>query len=71
MRSLLYLCVLSGIRCNPVIQTFYRHLLKAGKPTRVAMVACLRKLLVLLHAMLRSQQAWRAESASCPAAALT
>ena len=57
MRSLLHLCVLSGIRCNPVIQAFYRHLLKAGKPTRVAMVACMRKLLVLLNAMLRSQQA--------------
>jgi transposase len=69
VRSLLYMCVLSGLRYNPVIQTFYRHLLKAGKPTKVAMVACMRKLLVLLNAMLRSQQAWRSESASCPAAA--
>ena len=68
VRSLLYMCVLSGLRYNPVIQAFYRHLLKAGKPTKVAMVACMRKLLILLNAMLRSQQAWRAESASCPAA---
>lgn len=68
-RSLLYRCVLSGIRCHPVIQTFYRHLVKAGQPTSVALVACLRKLLVLLPAMLRSQPGWRSESASCPAAA--
>jgi transposase len=53
-----------------VIQPFYRHLLKAGKPSKVSMVACMRKLLVLLNAMLRSQQAWRAESVSCPTAAL-
>lgn len=70
VRSLLYRCVLSGIRCNPVIQNFYRHLLKAGKPTRVALVACMRKLLVMLHAMRRSQQAWRSVPASCPTVAL-
>ena len=70
VRSLLYMGVLSGIRCNPVIQVFSRHLLKAGKPARVAMVACMRKLLVILNAMLRSQQPWCSDSASCPAAAL-
>lgn len=58
VRSLLYMCVLSGIRCNPAIQAFYKHLLTIGKPTRVAMVACMRKLLVILNAMLQTQQPW-------------
>lgn len=59
VRSLLYMCVLSGIRCNPVIQSFYRHLLAVGKPPRVAMVACMRKLLVILNAMLQTRQPWQ------------
>lgn len=69
VRSLLYMGVLSGIRGNPVIQAFYRPLLTAGKPAKVAMVACRRKWLVILHAMLRSQQAWSSVPASCPAVA--
>jgi transposase len=66
LRSLLYMCVVSGIRCNEKIQTFYRHLLAAGKPPKVAIVACMRKLLVILNAMLHSQQPWRSEIPSLP-----
>jgi transposase len=47
LRSLLYMCVISGIRCNQKIQAFYRRLLAAGKPPKVAIVACMRKLLFL------------------------
>ena len=64
LRCLLYMSVVSGIRCNQKIQAFYRHLLKAGKPSKVAIVACMRKLLVILNAMLRSKQVWRSAVSS-------
>ena len=70
LRSLLYMSVVSGLRWNYKIRDFYQHLLAAGKAPKVAIVACMRKLIIILNAMLHSQQAWRAESASCPAAAL-
>jgi transposase len=56
LRLLLYMCVVSGIRCNEKIHAFYRHLRAAGKPPKVAIVACMRKLLVILNAMLHSQR---------------
>ncbi len=59
LRSLLYMSVVAGVRFNPTIRTFYRHLRAAGKPPKVALVACMRKLLVILNAMLKSQQPWR------------
>jgi transposase len=67
LRSLLYMCVVAGLRCNETIQGFYRHLLAAGKPSKVAIVACMRKLLVILHAMLHSQKAWRSATPSVQA----
>jgi transposase len=59
LRSLLYMSVVSGLRCNETIQAFYKHLLAAGKPPKVALVACMRKLIVILNAILESQEAWR------------
>jgi transposase len=50
--------VVAGIRFNTTIQTFYKHLRAAGKPPKVALVACMRKLLVILNAIVRSQQPW-------------
>ncbi|HMF79132.1 MAG TPA: IS110 family transposase [Bryobacteraceae bacterium] len=64
LRSLLYMSVVAGLRCNATIRTFYKHLLLAGKPKKVALVACMRKLLVILNAMLQSQQMWRADVAA-------
>ena len=49
---------LVATRRNPVIRAFYRHLLAAGKPKRVALVAGMRKLLTILNAMIKSQQPW-------------
>ncbi len=51
--------VVAGIRFNATIQAFYKHLRATGKPPKVALVACMRKLLVILDAMLKSQQPWR------------
>lgn len=59
LRSLLYMSVVVGIRFNATIREFYNHLKAGGKAPKVALVACMRKLLVILNAMLKSQQPWR------------
>jgi transposase len=59
VRAALYMGALVATRCNPLIRAFYRRLLAAGKPKKVALVACMHKLLTILNAMLRSQTAWR------------
>jgi len=58
VRQALYMAVLSAARFNPVIRAFYQRLRAAGKPHKVAAIACVRKLLVILNAMLRDQRAW-------------
>jgi transposase len=57
-RAPLYMATLVAIRHNPVIRPFYRRLHDAGKPAKVALVACMRKLLTMLNAMLRDRRAW-------------
>lgn len=61
VRKSLYMAALVGTRFNPVISAFYRKLLSKGKPKKVALVAAVRKLLVILNAMLKSGRAWKAE----------
>jgi transposase len=58
VRSVLFMSTLAAIRFNPVIARFYKHLLAAGKPKMVALVACMRKLLTILNAMLKSGTPW-------------
>ena len=57
-RTALYLAALSGRRWNPVLRTFYERLRAAGKPTKVALIACARKLLTILNAMVRDRRHW-------------
>jgi transposase len=57
-RKALYMCTLAGIRCNATIKQFYTRLRKAGKPGKVAMVACMRKLLTILNSMIKHHQRW-------------
>ena len=59
VRHLLYLATMTAIRCDPAIQAYYQQLLSRGKQKKVAMIACMRKLLVCLNAMLRTNQPWR------------
>lgn len=59
VRTVLYMAALSATRCNPVIRAFYRKLRDAGKPAKVALVACIRKLLTILNAMLRTKTTWK------------
>jgi transposase len=58
VRPVLYMVTLAAIRCNPVIQAFYRRLLAAGKHKKVALVACMRKLLTILNAMVKHRTPW-------------
>lgn len=58
VRHALYMATLVATRHNPVIRTFYRHLLAAGKAKLVALVASMRKLLTILNAMVKAQRAW-------------
>ncbi len=58
VRSVLYMATLSAIRYNPVIKRFYQHLLAQGKVKKVALTACMRKLLVILNTMVKSGQDW-------------
>ena len=58
VRAALYIAALVATRCNPVIKTFYERLLQAGKPKKVALTACMRKLLTILNVMVRDQCPW-------------
>lgn len=58
VRRALYMAALSGSKSNPIIRTFYERLLANGKEKKVALAACMRKLLVILNAMLRDQKPW-------------
>lgn len=59
VRCVLYMATLTATRCNPVIGAFYRRLMASGKPHKVAMTACMRKMLVIMNAMMRDQVPWR------------
>jgi transposase len=59
VRAALYMPTLAAIRCNPAIRALYRRLREAGKPPKVALVACMRKLLVILNAILRDGRVWQ------------
>jgi transposase len=59
IRTTLYMAALAATRHNPVIASFYRRLLAAGKPKKLALTACMRKLLTILNAMLRDGKPWQ------------
>ncbi len=59
VRSGLYMATMAAIRCNPAIKGFYQRLMAAGKCHKVAATACMRKLLIIVNAMLRDQTLWQ------------
>lgn len=59
VREALYMGALIASRFNPAIKEFYERLVEAGKPKKVALVACMRKLLVILNAVMRDRTHWR------------
>jgi transposase len=61
VRTLLYMAATTAIRSNPVIRAFYERLRSRGKPHKVATVACMRKMLTILNAMVRQSTPWTPE----------
>ncbi len=58
VRKVLYMATLVATRVNPVIRSFYERLLAAWKEKKVALTACMRKLLVILNSMIRNYRSW-------------
>jgi len=58
LRRVLFMAALSASKCNPVIRAFYQSLLNRGKEKKVALVACMRKMLGILNAMVRKEETW-------------
>ena len=59
MRAALYMSTLVAVKHNPVLRAFYDRLLAAGKPKKVALTACMHKLVLILNALLRQGVAWQ------------
>jgi transposase len=61
VRATLYMSTLVAVRCNPVLTRFYGRLRAAGKAKKVALTACMRKLLTILNAMVKHQKPWHVQ----------
>ncbi len=64
LRSALYMAALTAIRHNPFIKNLYLRLRAVGKQAKVALVACMRKILTILNAMARDRTMWRQTAAA-------
>ncbi len=62
VRATLYMAALVAARVNPVIRRMYVRLREAGRPAKVALTACMRKLLTILNAIIRDRKAWEANA---------
>lgn len=58
LRAALYMAALVATRCNPIIRPFYQRLLAAGKLKKVALTACMHKLLIILNAIVKYKTPW-------------
>ncbi len=54
-RKALYMAVVTGTRCNPRLRSYYEKLRASGKAAKVALVACMRKLLIIMNAMVKAK----------------
>jgi transposase len=59
VRCVLYMATLTATRCNPVIKQFFDRLIASGKPFKVAITACMRKLLTILNMILKNKEPWK------------
>jgi transposase len=64
-RAVLYMAAVSATKHNPVIRALYERLTNAGKANKVALVACMRKLLIILNAIVRDRKPWQLAQDSC------
>ncbi|RLJ20919.1 IS110 family transposase, partial [bacterium endosymbiont of Escarpia laminata] len=58
IRTVMFMAMLSAIQCNPIFKNTYQRLLEAGKAKKVALIACVRKMIVILNSMVRDGLAW-------------
>jgi len=65
VRAVLYMGAIVAARFNPVLRAFYQRLRAAGKAKKVALTACMRKLLIILNAIMKHRTPWRTEIAQC------
>lgn len=63
VRTVMFMAMLSSIQCNPVFKRFYERLKAQGKIPKVALIACMRKMIVVLNTMIKNQESWRTEMA--------
>lgn len=63
VRTVMYMAMMSAIQFNPVFKATYERLLAARKPKKVAIVACMRKMVVTLYSMIRDGAIWNKDSA--------
>jgi len=59
VRTVLYMAMMSAMQCNPVFKEFYSRLVDAGKPKKVAIIACVRKMVVILNSMIKYDTMWQ------------
>lgn len=58
IRTIMFMAMMSAIQCNPVFKTTYNRMVEAGKPKKVAIIACVRKMVVILNSMVRDGTVW-------------
>ena len=58
VRTVMFMAMMSAIQCNPVFKQKYEQLLAQGKPKKLAIIACVRKMIVVLNSMLRNGAKW-------------
>lgn len=58
VRAVLYMAAVTAIQCNPLIRSFYTRLIEKGKPFKIAITACMRKLLTILNTMIKTKTLW-------------
>jgi transposase len=61
VRTVLFVSIMSAIQCHPKLKPMYQRMVAAGKPKKVAMVACMRKQLTILNTMMKNGTHWDAE----------
>jgi transposase len=71
VRRVLYMATVAGVRSNPTIRTFYLRLRTNGKHAKPALIACMRKFLVILNAMLHDKTHWQTPALTFPASSLS
>ncbi len=58
IRTVMYMAMMSAMQCNPVFKATYQRLLAAGKPKKTAIIACVRKMIIILNSMVRDGVMW-------------